>query len=76
MAARWISAGIGPAGMGQRSRQKKSPAERAGLLFVDALPIGWKQSDLAAASGLSEISCEFRRKPAGDTDLKPARVPI
>jgi hypothetical protein len=20
--------------------------------------------------------CEFRRKPAGDTDLKPARVPI
>jgi hypothetical protein len=23
-----------------------------------------------------EIGCEFRRKPAGDTDLKPARVPI
>jgi hypothetical protein len=21
-------------------------------------------------------TCEFRRKPAGDTDLKPARVPI
>ena len=21
-------------------------------------------------------ACEFRRKPAGDTDLKPARVPI
>ena len=22
------------------------------------------------------LACEFRRKPAGDTDLKPARVPI
>ena len=22
------------------------------------------------------LMCEFRRKPAGDTDLKPARVPI
>ena len=22
------------------------------------------------------VECEFRRKPAGDTDLKPARVPI
>jgi Arm DNA-binding domain len=29
-----------------------------------------------AKKAAQAAACEFRRKPAGDTDLKPARVPI
>jgi hypothetical protein len=38
MAARLTSTGIWRRERDKRSRQKKSPAEKAGLLFVDALP--------------------------------------
>jgi hypothetical protein len=29
-----------------------------------------------AAIAFAEAACEFRRNPAGDSDLKPATVPI
>ena len=31
---------------------------------------------IALEGGLSVFDCEFRRNPAGDSDLKPATVPI
>jgi len=41
-----------------------------------SMPIGNLEGTNAAPYFHLLIDCEFRRKPAGDSDLIPARVPI
>jgi hypothetical protein len=46
------------------------PARGAIVLGLD------QQSHATDLAGDTDATCEFRRNPAGDSDLKPATVPI